>query len=316
MLTLKHIEFFYHPEQKVFEDFSFHLKNQEVCTLLGRSGSGKSTLLKLIYGLYDWKKGTINFNGRELYGPKGNLVPGEPDIKWVAQEFDLMPYTTVAENIGVYFSNIDLKKKQSQVLELLKVVDLEHYQNTKVAQLSGGQKQRVAIAKALAEMPKLLLLDEPFSQIDTYLKNKLQRQLFEYVRQNEISVLMVTHNVQDALAFSDRIDVLQNGNIIESNTPQNLYFHPQKEETAKLLGDINLLRGNELGIEKELLFVHPFQIEISANGYAATVLHSYFRGSHYLIHGQLQGQDIYFNSETEIEKGQVVFLEFKPSLPK
>ncbi len=311
MLEIKSLTFSYPESNSVFKEFSFVLQRDEICSLIGKSGCGKSTLLKMIYGVLDWQEGKIYFNKRQLLGPKGNLVPGEKDIKWVAQEFDLMPYTTIAENVGVYFSNINLTEKKTKVLELLKVVGLEELANKKVQFLSGGQKQRVAIAKALAESPSLLLLDEPFSQIDAYLKNKLQRSLFQFVKENGISVLMVTHNIQDALAFSDRIDVLGNEGILESNTPKQIYFQPKHKETAQLLGDMNILQGAEFDLDDRLYFVHPFQLEISENGFQAKVLNTYFKGAFYWIEVSFSNQILLIQHHTILSIGEEIHFSFK-----
>ncbi len=312
MLRIRQLQFSYTPEQPLFEDFSFQLEKEKICTLLGQSGSGKSTLLKLIYGLYDWPHGEIELEGRKLLGPKGNLVPGEPDIKWVAQEFDLMPYTSVAENVGIYFSNINLSEKKAQIIDLLKVVDLEDFYSQKVTHLSGGQKQRVALAKALAQAPKLLLLDEPFSQMDAYLKNKLQRQLFEFVKSKKITVLMVTHNVQDALSFSDRIDILEKGQLIESQSPKEIFFNPKEKATLRLLGDINVLNLSLFGGKDEVKVIHPFELIEDANGISVEVAASYFKGSHYLVQGLFKEQSIYFYHRQHLPSASYVILNFKP----
>ncbi len=310
MLNIQSLSFSYSEHAPLFIDFDFELASAEVCSILGESGSGKSTLLKLIYGIYNWDSGNIFFANKEIFGPKGNLIPGEEGMKWVSQDFDLMPYTTVAENVGIYFSNIRLKQKREKVMELLEVVGLTSYADSKVAELSGGQKQRVALAKALAEQPKLLLLDEAFNQIDAHLKNKLQRRLFQYIRENKITVLMVTHQIQDALAFADRVVVLDHGVIIENQASKELYLRPQQQKTAKLLGDMNILNGKLLGLEDIDYFIHPFQLKISDTGLECTVLHSYFRGSHYLIEADHLGKRLYCTHPHELDANTKILLQY------
>ncbi len=310
MLEIQNLSFAYPNKSDWFTDFSFLLQQGEVCSLLGESGSGKSTLLKLIYGIYNWNAGRIFFDGNEIYGPKANLVPGEEGMKWVAQDFDLMPYSTVAENVGIYYSNILLQEKREKVLNLLELVGLESFADTQVALLSGGQKQRVALAKALAEQPKLLLLDEAFNQVDAHLKNNLQRRLFRYVRENEITVLMVTHQVQDALAFADRIDVLDNGQILESQKPNDLFLQPKHHKTAELIGDINIINGTLFGLENKDYFIHPFQFQLSESGLECTVRNCYFKGSHYLIEAEYEGEKVYFENEIALDININITIEY------
>src|SRR5690606_7886492 len=161
LLEIRHLSFSYSPDRPLFQNFNLTLEPGRILALAGESGCGKSTLLSIIYGLIDWHEGEIIFDGKPVFGPKKNIVPGESGMKLVAQNYDLMPYATVAENVGKFISNINLKEKKDRVSELLDVVGLAEYANTLPKFLSGGQQQRVAIARALSVLPKLLLLDEP-----------------------------------------------------------------------------------------------------------------------------------------------------------
>ena len=181
LLEINNLNFSYSVEKPLFQDLTLHFGEGKIIALAGESGCGKSTLLSLIYGLLDWQSGDIIFDGEKLFGPKGNLVPGEPKMKFVAQNFDLMPYATVAENVGKFISNINLTKKRETVAELLEVVGLEEFAHVLPKYLSGGQQQRVAIARALSVLPKLLILDEPFRNLDFPRKIELREKLFRYV---------------------------------------------------------------------------------------------------------------------------------------
>ncbi len=181
LLEINQLFFSYTPEKKLFQNLNLRISEGKIIALAGESGCGKSTLLSLIYGLLDWEKGEIIFAGKPIFGPKKNLVPGEPEMKLVAQNYDLMPYATVADNVGKFISNINLTEKKAKVMELLKVVGLEEYALILPKYLSGGQQQRVAIARALSVMPKLLLLDEPFSNLDFSRKIELREKLFNYI---------------------------------------------------------------------------------------------------------------------------------------
>ena len=155
----------------VLKGINFSVKEGELVSIMGSSGSGKSTLLRLIYGEYDLNQGEILWNNTKILGPKFNLVIGYDFMKHVTQEFDLMPFTSVEENIGKHLSNFFPAEKKERVTELLEVVELTLFSKIKVKNLSGGQKQRVALARALAKQPEIILLDEPFNFIDNFRKN-------------------------------------------------------------------------------------------------------------------------------------------------
>lgn len=281
-LDIKNLDFSYTPERKLFSNLHLSLKKGETVALAGESGCGKSTLLKLIYGLLDWNAGEIIFEGKQLLGPKGNIVPGEPQMKWVAQNFDLMPYSTVYDNVGKFLSNINLSEKRAKVMELLKVVGMEDFADTKPHFLSGGQQQRVAIARALSTVPKLLLLDEPFSNIDFSRKVELRERLFYYVKEYGISMMISTHEIEEVLPWLDRVIVLQDGRLIQNDTAEETYRSPYNAYVARLFGEVNILSDEEkalLGLNKNIWF--PHEITISENGREATVAESRFAGSHY-----------------------------------
>ncbi|WP_369409893.1 ABC transporter ATP-binding protein [Wocania arenilitoris] len=188
MLQVKNISFSYN-KTPVLKSISFKVNPSEHFSIIGESGSGKSTLLKLLYGTYDLNKGQIFWKDKEILGPKHNLIVGPEYMKYVAQEFDLIPFITVAENIGEFLSNFYPEEKQERIDELLEVVQLKDFANTKVKLLSGGQKQRVALARAIAKQPEIILLDEPFSHIDNFKKQSLRRSLFKYLKEKILPAL-------------------------------------------------------------------------------------------------------------------------------
>ena len=177
MLNVQNISFSY-DNRVIIDDVSFTTKKGEVLAIVGESGSGKSTILKLIYGEKDLDNGLVSWCDKKILGPKDKLIVGSDFMKYVAQEFDLMPFTTVEENIGSYLSNFYPKKKKKRIIDLLSVVGLSEYLNTKVVKLSGGQKQRVAIAKALASQPEILLLAFGLSN-QTELNRSQSKELIE-----------------------------------------------------------------------------------------------------------------------------------------
>ena len=213
MLKLNDVSFSYGAEA-VLSDIRLHVAKGEHVALMGESGCGKSTLLKIIYGVLDAGSGELFWNDGRILGPMYNLLPGGPHVKHLAQDFDLMPFTTVRENVGQYLSVRTPKKRAARTLELLELVQLEAFADTKVRYLSGGQQQRAALARVLAQEPELLLLDEPFGQIDSFLKNGLRRKLFHYFKERGITCVTATHDRNDVLPFADRVLVLRNGKAV------------------------------------------------------------------------------------------------------
>lgn len=282
LLEINHLNFSYSKEKPLFQDLNLTLEAGKIIALAGESGCGKSTLLSLIYGLLDWESGAIIFDGEKLMGPKGNLVPGEARMKFVAQNFDLMPYATVAENVGKFISNINLKKKKETVAELLEVVGLEDFAHVLPKYLSGGQQQRVAIARALSVLPKLLILDEPFSNLDFPRKIELREKLFRYVKQHNISLLISTHELQDIIPWLDRIIVLQKGKLVQDSSPEEIYTKPYNTYVAKLFGEVNIFSETERSdFNLPKFSYYPGEIRIAESGLEAEVLESRFAGSHY-----------------------------------
>ncbi|MBW7676275.1 sulfate/molybdate ABC transporter ATP-binding protein [Chryseobacterium chendengshani] len=282
LLEINNLHFSHTKEQPLFRNFNLKLEEGKILALAGESGCGKSTLLSLVYGLLNWEQGEILFEDRKLMGPKGNLVPGEAEMKFVAQSFDLMPYATVADNVGKFISNINLAKKKETVNELLEVVGLVESANALPKNLSGGQQQRVAIARALSVLPKLLLLDEPFSHLDYARKIELREKLFRYVKEKNISLIISTHELQDIIPWLDQIVILENGRLIQNDNPEETYKNPYNTYVAKLFGEVNIFTESEMsdfGISNFAYF--PNQIHISENGFNAEVMESRFAGNHY-----------------------------------
>ena len=282
LLTVRNLYFGYSSVNPLFRNLNLSVEKGRIIALAGESGCGKSTLLNIIYGLIDWQSGEIFLEDEKLYGPKGNIVPGEKGLKLVSQHYDLMPYLTVAENVGKFISNINLAEKRKKVHELLEVVGLENYANVLPKNLSGGQQQRVAIARALSVMPKLLLLDEPFSNLDYSRKMELREKLFNYVKEHELSVIISTHEIQEILPWIDQIVVLQEGRLIQNDSAEETFKNPYNTYVAKLLGEVNTITDEQkyqLQISRNHFF--PHQIILDENGKEATVSDSRFAGNHY-----------------------------------
>jgi iron(III) transport system ATP-binding protein len=311
MLKLKKVSFAY-DKKPILRNISFQLEKGEQLSVIGESGCGKSTLLQLIYGFHH-TPGRIFWDEQELLGPNFNLVPGEPFIKYLAQDFDLMLPLTVTENVGKYLSNMYPRKKKQRVKELLEVVEMSELATVKAKHLSGGQQQRVALARALAHEPKILLLDEPFSHIDHFRKNNLRRKIYGYLKQNNITCITATHDSTDALSFADKTMVLKDGRIYAAAPPEELYRNPPNKYVASLFGDINeielkILRPSEESRKKILLYPHELKFS-ETSGARAMVLESFFKGKDYLIKAKVNGQIIFFDHHISLDHNTKILVD-------
>lgn len=311
LLNIQGIDFGYSQDKLIFNNLHLGLEQGKIMALIGESGCGKTTLLNIIYGLSDWYKGKICFDNREIYGPKANIIPGEKDMKLVAQHYDLMPYSTVYDNVGKFLSNIDLKAKKDKVYQLLEIVGLEDYMDEYPKNLSGGQKQRVAIAQALSQLPKLLLLDEPFSNLDFSRKTQLRDKLFAYVREQNISLIISTHDITEILPWIDEVVVLQEGRLIQKDSPEALFQSPYNPYVARLLGEVNLLtpeQQKELGLPNWFYF--PHQLKFTENeGTDAEVIESGFSGGFYRNLVNVKGYTfIVYTAQKKAGKLKISFL--------
>jgi ABC-type Fe3+/spermidine/putrescine transport system ATPase subunit len=307
MLQVKNVSFSY-SDSITLNNIDFSLEKGMNLAVIGESGCGKSTLLKLIYGLYDLDKGSIFWNNVEVLGPKFNLIPGMDFMKYLAQDFDLMPFITVAENIGKYLSNTYPEQKNARIAELLEIVEMTDYANIKAKNLSGGQMQRVALARVLVLEPEVLLLDEPFSHIDNFRKNSLRRKLFSYLKEKKITTIFATHDSSDVLSFADEVLVIKDGQLIEEGNPKSIYNYPKNKYIASLFGDVN-----EIELDGKIELIYPDQlIIVEKSGLKVKVVKSYFLGNHYLIEAIYNNRKIFFESENEVNVGSITYLKRKP----
>ena len=299
MLIVQNLTFSY-KKTPVLKDISFKVEAGENLSIIGESGSGKSTLLNLIYGEFDLNEGQIFWKDTEILGPKYNLVVGYEFMKYVHQEFDLMPYITVAENISKHLSRFQPEESKNRTNELLKVVELEAFANVKVKTLSGGQKQRVALARALAKQPEIILLDEPFSHIDNFKKQSLRRNVFKYLKDKNVTCIVATHDKEDVLGFADTMIVLENKHILEQGQPEQLYKNPKTPLIASFFSEFNI-------INEQIVYAHQLKV-VENSDLEATVTYRYFKGNHYLIEADLNGKKVFFEHENSIEKDLKVYL--------
>lgn len=323
-----------YDKESILKNVSFELERGKFYTLLGPSGCGKSTILNLIAGFTFPTRGQIQIDGKETT----NTPPNKRKVNTVFQDYALFPHLNVFDNVGFGLKMKKVAKKDSErkVNEALKLVRLEKFKNREITELSGGQRQRVAIARALVNEPDVLLLDEPLSALDLKLRTEMQYELRELQRRLGITFLFVTHDQEEALAMSDEIMVMKEGEIVQTGTPHDIYDEPINRYVADFIGESNIVRGHmrkdysvsfagktfsciDGGMkpdEKVDVVIRPEDLKLTAfeDGLIQlTVESQLFRGVHYEIVGR-DGEDNRWvvHSTKKSQPGKQVGLNFEP----
>ncbi len=246
--------------------------------IVGESGSGKSTLLKLIYGLLSPDTGQVNFKGGRVLGPQEKLIPGHESMKLIAQDFNLNTYAKVCDNIAAMLCNTDLDAKKQKTWETMEFLRIDHLADRRAADLSGGEQQRVAIARALVTEPEVLLLDEPFSQVDVMMRKQLRADLKRLCTHLGITMILVSHDPFDGLSLADQLILIRQGRILQQGHPQEVIQQPVNAYVASLLGEANIIPPAQaeawLGLNlkpDECLAIYPHEIAIAEAGIPAVV---------------------------------------------
>lgn len=274
MLEVKNISLKF--EALVLKNISFKIKKGQIMGLVGKSGAGKSSLLNVLAGHLTPNNGAVFLNGHKLQNPIELLVPGYETIKIVSQDYNLDPHHTVEENIRealISLGEIEKNKRLKKLMKLLKLTDIS---NIKAIHASGGEQQRLSIARAIALKPDILLLDEPFSNLDSQLRAKLFNHILKLRNEENMSIIIVSHDGQDVLGLSDFIYFLNNGKLSARKTPFNSYYNLKHLGNSKLFGIVNQISLNG----KNLRF-RPDEYE-KANGINIRYENSIFLGTHYL----------------------------------
>jgi putative spermidine/putrescine transport system ATP-binding protein len=256
-------------ETPVFKDINFSIERGEFITLLGPSGCGKSTLLRCIAGLTPVDSGSILLNGRDLVP----LSPQKRDIGMVFQSYALFPNMTVQQNVafGLRMQKVKAEESARRVAEVLHLVELDSFAQRYPHQLSGGQNQRVALARSLVTRPSLLLLDEPLSALDARIRKHLREQIRAIQQELGLTTIFVTHDQEEALVMSDRIFLMNKGNIVQSGNAQSLYTAPADAFAAGFIGNYNLLDADSASrlLQRPVhtrLAIRPEAIGLSLSG--------------------------------------------------
>lgn len=233
----------------VVKNLSFQLKRGDIGCLLGPSGCGKSTILRAIAGFEELKAGSIALSNTKISSCDNIVAPEQRNIGMVFQDYALFPHLTIQQNISF---GLKVSKKQNtrdikdKITKLIKLVDLEGYEDSYPHELSGGQQQRVALARALAPEPELLLLDEPFSNLDTELRNRLSLDIRNILKSLEMTAILVTHDQKEAFAMSDYIGVIDQGKVQQWGKPYELYHEPVNPFVARFIGQGSFIKGESL----------------------------------------------------------------------
>ncbi|MDC0033014.1 ABC transporter ATP-binding protein [Alphaproteobacteria bacterium] len=228
----------------VLQDMNLEVGSREILTLLGPSGCGKTTMLRLLAGLEELQEGSITVDGNVLANGVINVPPENRSVSLLFQDFALFPHLTVIDNIIFGLKNWPTTEKRARALHVLDQVGMIEFADIYPHQLSGGQQQRVALARARGPRPRIMLMDEPFSNLDTSLRRQV-REIVLWVLQNSVSAtVMVTHDPEEAMFMSDRIAVVNEGRIVQMGTPEELYHDPINSFVLGMFGEVNRMEGH------------------------------------------------------------------------
>ena len=319
--------------QMVIDDLNLYIKENEFLTLLGPSGCGKTTTLRIIGGFETPDKGRVIFEGTDIT----NLPPNKRQLNTVFQRYALFPHMNIAENIAF---GLKIKGKTKSYIDdkikyALKLVNLDGFENRMPESLSGGQQQRIAIARAIVNEPKVLLLDEPLGALDLKLRQDMQYELIRLKNELGITFIYVTHDQEEALTMSDTIVVMNQGYIQQIGTPEKIYNEPENAFVADFIGDSNIIRStmvkdrlvNILGVDFTCVdedfgintpvdvVIRPEDVILSApptGKIQGVVSHLIFKGVHYEMEVQANGFEWLVHSTTFFPVGTLVGIDVDP----
>ena len=283
-------------------DLTLQLAEGEFATLLGPSGSGKTTSLRLIAGFEEADAGSLRLRGQLVADAKTCLPPERRGLGMVFQDYALFPHMTVGENIAYGLPRSG--DRAARVTEMLALVGLQGFEARGVHEISGGEQQRVSLARALAPRPTLLLLDEPFSNLDASLRGRMRAEVRDIVKRSGTTTLLVTHDQEEALSISDRVAFMWRGRVEQAGTPDQIYQHPATLHVAESIGDANLLRlasregyvdtpfgrlrAPSEGSAECAVVIRPEDVQVATSGVSVSLVGREYYGHDQVLHVRLE----------------------------
>ena len=287
-----------YDEKLVLENITFQQKEGEIISLIGTSGIGKSTLLKCLSGLTNINSGSVVLNGDKIHKQEASFRK----IAYVFQESPLFPHINVIDNILFNLSEYD----QEKLNHLLEKTEVKALVKRFPYELSGGENQRVAIVRSLIRNPDLLLLDEPFSNLDTVNKRYVKEIVFEIIKESNLTTIIVNHDIEESLEISDRIMIINNGIIESIDSPENIYKSPKNLSTAELFGDVT-----SISVDNQKKHIRPENIKIvKKSAYSVEIKNSHYLGGKYRVSAKLGNDIISLYHNTELKKGESLYIDF------
>ena len=302
-LEVKNLVKYYNKELPIIRKLGFSVKKGEIISFLGESGSGKTTFLKCIAGLEKINSGSILLNSVVL-NDKGIFVkPQDRKIGFVFQDYPLFPHLNLEENIVF---NLD-KKYHKNLDYILSLTGLKYFVSRYPHELSGGEQQRTCVARALIREPELLLLDEPFSNLDSAIKQSMREEIYKIIKETNTTTILVTHDINDSLNIADKILIFKAGIIQQYDKPEKMYCEPANCYCAMILGDMN-----KLFIGSETYYVRPEKVEVvKKSNHKIKIEKCFFQGREYKIKGRYNNEIWHFFSNKSINENEEIFIDFK-----
>ena len=301
-LEVKNLVKSYLDGAPVINDLSFSVNKGQLISFVGESGSGKSTFLRCLSGLEKPNSGIVSLNDQIINGKNVFITPQKRKIGYVFQDYPLFPHLNIKENICFNLQNVYYKNFE-------KIIDLTNLKNLLERfphEISGGEQQRACIARSIIREPDLLLLDEPFSNLDANIKFLIRDEICRIIRKSEITTILVTHDINDALNISDKILIFKAGIVQQYSSPETMYCEPANCYCAEILGDIN-----KFPIENEVFYIRPENIKIvEKSSYSMIVEKCFFQGKDYKLIGRYKNNIWSIISEKPVKVNSEVYFEY------
>ncbi len=323
-------------DNTVIERCCLGIAQGKILSLLGASGCGKSTLLKAIVGLISIKAGKIILDGKVISSFEMSIPPQQRQMGMIFQDYALFPHLTVAQNIAFGLQKLAKKERKQRITDALKLVRMERYGKRYPHEISGGQQQRVALARALLCKPRLLLLDEPFSNLDNEVRQDVMQEMKQIFKQQNMTAIFVTHNKAEAFALADKVAVINQGKIEQIGTPKEVYDQPKNHQLATFLGEGVLINAEKNGDDlitrigripstrlssimcyagldgSQQVFLRPHQLHLSTKGKAnVSIVSGLFLGDFSLYEVSIGDEHITVMSQKRFQVGDSVRLSLR-----